>query len=98
MNDQAIHRLYRHFQELPVGMRTLFTGALLVLGLGYLFCRAADTIADTRLLPAAERLDEHRLAEPREPLQQHVPARQQRDRHQVEEILLTEEHRVERVA
>lgn len=37
MNDKAIHRLYRHFQELPISMRTLFTGALLVLGLGYLF-------------------------------------------------------------
>ena len=37
MNDRAFHRLYRHFQELPVSMRTLFTGALLVLGLGYLF-------------------------------------------------------------
>ena len=37
MNDRVIHRLYRHFQELPVSMRVLFTGALLVLGLGYLF-------------------------------------------------------------
>jgi hypothetical protein len=37
MKDQSIHRLYRHFQELPVSMRTLFTGALLVVGLGYLF-------------------------------------------------------------
>ena len=37
MNDHAIHRLYRHFQELPISMRTLFTGALLVVGLGYLF-------------------------------------------------------------
>ena len=37
MNDKAIHRLYRHFQELPISMRTLFTGALLVVGLGYLF-------------------------------------------------------------
>ena len=37
MSDNPIHRLYRHFQELPVSMRTLFTGALLVLGLGYLF-------------------------------------------------------------
>ncbi len=37
MNDKAIHRLYRHFQELPISMRTLFTGALLVLGLGYIF-------------------------------------------------------------
>ena len=37
MTDQAVHRLYRHFQELPVSMRVLFSGALLVLGLGYLF-------------------------------------------------------------
>lgn len=37
MNDQAIHRLYRHFQELPSTMRSLFTGVLLVIGLGYLF-------------------------------------------------------------
>lgn len=37
MNDKAIHRLYRHFQELPTSMRTLFTGALMVVGLGYLF-------------------------------------------------------------
>ena len=37
MNDKAIHRLYRHFQELPTSMRTLFTGALLVVGLGYVF-------------------------------------------------------------
>lgn len=37
MNPQRIHRLYRHFQELPVSMRVLFTGTLLVIGLGYLF-------------------------------------------------------------
>jgi len=37
MSDKAIHRLYRHFQELPTSMRTLFTGALLVVGLGYMF-------------------------------------------------------------
>jgi len=37
MNDKAIHRLYRHFQELPISMRTLFTGTLLVVGLGYVF-------------------------------------------------------------
>lgn len=37
MNDHPIHRLYRHFQELPVSMRILFTGALLALGCGYLF-------------------------------------------------------------
>jgi len=37
MSDQSIHRLYRHFRELPATMRTLFTGALCVVGLGYLF-------------------------------------------------------------
>ena len=37
MNDQPVHRLYRHFQELPVSMRVLFSGALMVLGMGYLF-------------------------------------------------------------
>jgi hypothetical protein len=37
MNDHAFHRLYRHFQELPISMRVLFSGALSVLGLGYLF-------------------------------------------------------------
>ncbi len=37
MSDRPIHRLYRHFQELPVSMRMLFTSALLVLGLGYMF-------------------------------------------------------------
>jgi hypothetical protein len=52
MTDNPIHRLYRHFQELPIGMRTLFTGALLVLGLGYLFAAiyvfAAHSGADGR--------------------------------------------------
>jgi len=37
MNDQPIHHLYLHFQELPMSMRVLYTGALLVLGLGYMF-------------------------------------------------------------
>ena len=37
MSTQPIHRLYRHFQELPVSMRVLFTGALLTIGMGYLF-------------------------------------------------------------
>ncbi len=36
-DDHAIHRLYRHFQELPISLRVLFTGALLVLGMGYMF-------------------------------------------------------------
>jgi hypothetical protein len=52
MNDRAFHRLYRHFQELPISMRTLFTGALLVLGLGYLFAAiyvfAAHSGADAK--------------------------------------------------
>ena len=50
--DQPIHRLYRHFRELPGSMRTLFTGALLVIGLGYLFASiyvfAAHAGADGR--------------------------------------------------
>jgi len=37
MSTQPIHRLYRHFKELPVSMRVLFTGALLTIGMGYLF-------------------------------------------------------------
>ncbi len=37
MNAKRIHRLYRHFQELPVSMRVLFTGTLLAIGMGYLF-------------------------------------------------------------
>jgi hypothetical protein len=50
MNERKIHRLYRHFQELPVSMRTLFTGTLLVFGLGYVFAMlyvyAAHSSAD----------------------------------------------------
>ena len=37
MIDRRLHRLYRHFQELPLSMRTLFTGTLLVIGMGYMF-------------------------------------------------------------
>jgi hypothetical protein len=37
MNDRPIHNLYLHFQELPISRRILYTGALLVLGMGYLF-------------------------------------------------------------
>lgn len=52
MNDQSIHRLYRHFQELPVSMRVLFSGTLLVMGLGYLFATlyvfAAHSGADAK--------------------------------------------------
>jgi hypothetical protein len=37
MNELPLHRQYRHFSELPYSQRVLYTGALLVLGLGYLF-------------------------------------------------------------
>ena len=40
MSDQPIHRihrLYRHFQEIPLSMRVLFTGTLLAIGMGYMF-------------------------------------------------------------
>jgi len=37
MIDRRIHRLYRHFQELPTSMRVLFTGTLLAIGMGYMF-------------------------------------------------------------
>ena len=52
MNNDKFHRLYRHFQELPMGMRVLFTSTLLVLGLGYAFAAlyvfAAHSGADGR--------------------------------------------------
>ena len=31
------HRLYNHYSELPLSMRILYTGALCILGMGYLF-------------------------------------------------------------
>jgi len=37
MSDVPLHRLYRHYSELPYSMRVLYTAALLILGLGYLF-------------------------------------------------------------
>jgi len=37
MNEQPIHHLYLHFQELPISRRVMYTGVLLVLGMGYLF-------------------------------------------------------------
>ena len=37
MNDINLHRHYLHFSELPYSVRVLYTSALLVLGLGYLF-------------------------------------------------------------
>lgn len=37
MTDVPLHRLYRHYSELPYSQRVLYTAALLVLGMGYLF-------------------------------------------------------------
>ena len=37
MSDVALHRHYLHYSELPYSMRVLYTAALLVLSLGYLF-------------------------------------------------------------
>ena len=35
--DQQVHRMFFHYSEFPLSMRTLFTGTLIVLGIGYLF-------------------------------------------------------------
>jgi hypothetical protein len=41
MNEQPPpHRLYRHYSELPYSLRVLFTSALLILGMGYVFALA----------------------------------------------------------
>jgi hypothetical protein len=37
MTEVPLHRLYRHYSELPYSMRVLYTAALVVLGMGYLF-------------------------------------------------------------
>ncbi len=37
MTQPPLHRLYRHYSELPYSQRVLYTATLLVLGLGYLF-------------------------------------------------------------
>lgn len=37
MDDVPLHRLYRHFSELPYSMRVLYTMTLLILGTAYLF-------------------------------------------------------------
>ena len=47
MNDRPIHNLYLHFQELPISRRVLYTGALLVLGMGYLFALLYVYAADS---------------------------------------------------
>jgi len=37
MNEVPLHRLYRHYSELPYSQRVLYTSTLLILGMGYLF-------------------------------------------------------------
>src|SRR2546426_562864 len=37
MSDVSLHQHYLHYSELPYSIRVLYTAALLVLGLGYLF-------------------------------------------------------------
>jgi len=37
MSEMQLHRHYLHYSELPYSQRVLYTAALLVLGLGYLF-------------------------------------------------------------
>lgn len=37
MADAPLHRLYHHFSELPLSLKYLYTAALLVLGMAYLF-------------------------------------------------------------
>ena len=37
MDDAPLHRLYRHYSELPYSVRVLYTATLLILGTAYLF-------------------------------------------------------------
>jgi hypothetical protein len=37
MNDAPLHRMYRHYSELPYSQRVLYTMTLIVLGLAYVF-------------------------------------------------------------
>jgi hypothetical protein len=37
VSDVPLHRLYRHFSELPYSVRVLYTATLLILGTAYLF-------------------------------------------------------------
>ncbi|MFH2202653.1 MAG: phytoene/squalene synthase family protein [Elusimicrobiota bacterium] len=48
--------LKRVSRSMYLSLRVLPDGVRDAMGLGYLFCRAADTIADTRLVPRAQRL------------------------------------------
>src|SRR3974390_3166394 len=35
--EEPLHRLYHHYSEMPYSQRSLYTAALLILGMGYLF-------------------------------------------------------------
>ena len=37
MTEPPLHRSFRHFSELPLSLRVLYTATLLILGMGYLF-------------------------------------------------------------
>jgi len=37
MNDTPLHREFRHYSEMPLSLRVLYTATLLILGMGYLF-------------------------------------------------------------
>jgi cytochrome c553 len=37
MSEPPLHRSFRHFSELPLSLRVLYTATLLILGMGYLF-------------------------------------------------------------
>ena len=37
MSEAPLHRLYSHYSELPYSLRILYTAALCILGMGYLF-------------------------------------------------------------
>ena len=37
MSDAPLHRLYRHYSELPYSQRVLYTATLMILGFGYIF-------------------------------------------------------------
>ena len=37
INQEPLHRLYRHYSELPYSQRVLYTSTLAILGMAYLF-------------------------------------------------------------
>ena len=37
MSEQSLHPMFSHYSDLPYSLRVLYTAALLVIGMGYLF-------------------------------------------------------------